>query len=430
MLIRSRPCVRTWRSMAPGSLPSNLGRVACSGFLPGKALGNKQDVEDIDFDQCELGLTMELDGTVPAPPEALYHRKRTRVKTNVPAMRRLARFRCRNQHAHTQLLGSVRKNGRWHRRTDLAKHYPTALQVELAEGWAEHWGLEPGTDPRPSATGALCRTTAEGHEGGGGATIVTPPARNQAAPDQGLLLDGAGRWWIGPLAREVQEEALHGVDATTAPADTAKAPSSWPDRTTPAFKEELIRRLRSRRSERYADFSNHDFELLETCVRHNSRAFFIDGCRPTRLRGFLFDVLLSDEEPVSSRAFPSAPDRRQDLRHHVEKQVDLGNLVRSASPYAAAGFTIREAGKDHGRFVIDYRKLNRKTIRHHSPIPDIFATLREMADSRRLTALDLDTGFHHLGLTARASERLAVVVPEGQYRWLTLPRATELSASC
>ena len=250
---------------------------------------------------------------------------------------------------------------------------------------------------------------------------MTPPARNQAAPDQGLLLDGAGRWWIGPLAREVQEEALHGVDATTAPADTLKAPSSWPDRTTPAFKEELIRRLRSRRSERYADFSNHDFELLETCVRHNSQAFFIDGCRPTRLRGFLFDVLLSDEEPVSSRAFPSAPDRRQDLKHHVEKQVDLGNLVRSASPYAAAGFTIREAGKEHGRFVIDYRKLNRKTIRHHNPIPDIFATLREMADSRRLTALDLDTGFHPLGLTARASEKLAVVVPEGQCRWLTLP---------
>ena len=120
-----------------------------------KALGNRQDVEDIDFDQCELGLTMELDETIPPPPEAVYHRKRTRIKTNVPAMRRLARFRCRNQHAHTQLLGSVRKNGRWHRRTDLAKHYPTALQVELAEGWAEHWGLEPGTDPRPSATGAL-----------------------------------------------------------------------------------------------------------------------------------------------------------------------------------------------------------------------------------------------------------------------------------
>ena len=124
---------------------------------------------------------------------------------------------------------------------------------------------------------------------------------------------------------------------------------------------------------------------------------------------------------MSSRAFPSAPDRRQDLKHHVEKQVELGNLVRSASPYAAAGDTIREAGKEHGRLVIDYRRLNRRTIRHHNPIPDIFATLRDMADSRRLTALDLDTGFHHLGLTARASERLAVVVPEGQYRWLTLP---------
>ena len=240
---------------------------------------------------------------------AVYHRKRTRIKTNVPAMRRLARFRFRNQHAHTQLLGSVRKNGKWRRRTDLAKHYPTALQVELAEGWAEHWGLEPGLDPRPSATGVLCQAKSEVNSGGETAGPIQP-ARDLSVSDQGLLLDGAGRWWIGPLVREIQEEALHGVDATAALENSAGTPSSWPDRSAPAFKEELIRRLRSRRGERYADFNDHDFALLETWTRHNSQAFFIDGCRPTRLRGFLF-VLLTDDEPVSSRPFPSAPDRRQ-----------------------------------------------------------------------------------------------------------------------
>ena len=150
-------------------------------------------------------------------------------------------------------------------------------------------------------------------------------------------------------------------------------------------------------------------------------AFFIEGAQPTRLKGFRFDVLLSDDAPVASKPFLSAPDRRASVAHHIKKHLAAGNIVRAGSPYAAAGFAIKEKGKEFGRFVVDYRRLNDKTIRSHAPIPDIWSILQGMAGSNFLTALDLNAGFHHLLLTLAAQEKLAFVVPEGQFRWLTLP---------
>jgi hypothetical protein len=189
----------------------------------------------------------------------------------------------------------------------------------------------------------------------------------------------------------------------------------------PAYKAELVRRLRGLRKTRYEFLGDADFSMVETFVEENSEAFFVDGARPSRLRGFRFDILLSDDEPVTSKAFGAAPDRRAEVSHHVEKQLELGNIVRGSSQYSSSGFTVKEAGKPHGRFVIDYRKLNRKTLRSHEPIPDIWDMLRTLADGERLTALDLNQGFHQLGLTERAQDKLAFVVPDGQFQWNTLP---------
>ena len=81
----------------------------------------------------------------------------------------------------------------------------------------------------------------------------------------------------------------------------------------------------------------------------------------------------------------------------------------------------KEKGKEHGRMVVDYRALNRRTERGHFPMPNIWELLRSMSGGRWISAFDLNLGFHHMAVTERAAELLSFTVPQGQYLWNTLP---------
>ena len=104
----------------------------------------------------------------------------------------------------------------------------------------------------------------------------------------------------------------------------------------------------------------------------------------------------AERQPLAARPFRQGPDLVEHVAYHVKNHTKLENIGAALGPWASAGFVVRERGKPHGRFVVDYRAVNRVTVRGHHPMPDIWAMLQQMSGGHYLSAMDLNMGFHHM----------------------------------
>ena len=126
----------------------------------------------------------------------------------------------------------------------------------------------------------------------------------------------------------------------------------------------------------------------------------------------------------------SAPTHRPQFRLNpielaeVDTQVkDLlakGLIRPSTSPYGAPIlFVAKKTGEL--RMCIDYRALNRITVKNRYPLPRIDDTLDRLAGAKYFTALDLASGYHQLLIKPEDIPKTAFTTPLGHFEWLVLP---------
>ena len=114
-------------------------------------------------------------------------------------------------------------------------------------------------------------------------------------------------------------------------------------------------------------------------VRHFPDVFPNDlpGLPPDRDVEFTID-LLSGTDPISLTPYKMAPAELRELKTQLQELVDKGFIQPSVSPWGAPVLFVRK--KDGTlRLCIDYRQLNRVTIKNRYPLPhidDLFDQLR------------------------------------------------------
>lgn len=85
-------------------------------------------------------------------------------------------------------------------------------------------------------------------------------------------------------------------------------------------------------------------------------------------------------------------------------------VSETTSPYASPVLLVKQAGKN--RLCVDYRRLNKQTIRQHYPLPDMMEQLESLAESRLFAQLDLASGYLQIPLTKEASEKTAFITAD------------------
>lgn len=71
--------------------------------------------------------------------------------------------------------------------------------------------------------------------------------------------------------------------------------------------------------------------------------------------------------------------------------------------------------------VIDYRKLNSKTISDRYPIPDVSTVLANLGANKFFTTLDLASGFHQIPMSEKDIEKTAFSINNGKYEFMRMP---------
>ena len=74
-----------------------------------------------------------------------------------------------------------------------------------------------------------------------------------------------------------------------------------------------------------------------------------------------------------------------------------------------------------GRFICDFRPLNRATVKRPTPIGDVQSKVRALARKYYKSALDALSGFNQMSATERAKRLLQVITSLGIRQFEVLP---------
>lgn len=73
------------------------------------------------------------------------------------------------------------------------------------------------------------------------------------------------------------------------------------------------------------------------------------------------------------------------------------------------------------RMCIDYRALNKLTVRYNYPLPLIEDCLEYMEGNTIFSVLDLRSDFHQVKVASDSVKYTSFVTPNGQYEYVRMP---------
>ncbi|GKB16243.1 putative reverse transcriptase domain-containing protein [Tanacetum coccineum] len=120
----------------------------------------------------------------------------------------------------------------------------------------------------------------------------------------------------------------------------------------------------------------------------------LPGLLPARQVEFQID-LVPGAAPVARAPYRLAPAEMQELSTQLQELSDKGFIRPSSSPWGAPVLFVKK--KDGSfRMCIDYRELNKLTVKNRYPLPRIDDLFDQLQGSRVYTKIDMRSGYHQL----------------------------------
>ncbi|GJT71071.1 hypothetical protein Tco_1030357 [Tanacetum coccineum] len=105
--------------------------------------------------------------------------------------------------------------------------------------------------------------------------------------------------------------------------------------------------------------------------------------------------LISGEAPVARAPYRLAPLEMQELSNQLQELADRDFIRPSTSPWGAPVLFVKK--KDGSfRMCIDYRELNKLTVKNRYPLPKIDDLFDKLQGSSVYSKIDLRLGYHQL----------------------------------
>ena len=136
-------------------------------------------------------------------------------------------------------------------------------------------------------------------------------------------------------------------------------------------------------------------------------------------------IITTDESPVYTKSYRYPHHFKNDVHEQMQVMLNNGIVQHSKSPYSSPIWVVPKkpdaSGKRKIRVVIDYRKLNEKTINDKYPIPQIEDILDSLGKSIYFTTLDLKSGFHQIEMDPKHKQKTAFSTDKGHYEFTRMP---------
>ncbi|GJY01124.1 putative reverse transcriptase domain-containing protein [Tanacetum coccineum] len=145
----------------------------------------------------------------------------------------------------------------------------------------------------------------------------------------------------------------------------------------------------------------------------------LPGIPPVRQVEFQID-LIPGAAPIARTPYRLAPSEMQELSNQLQELTDRGFIRPSTSPWGAPVLFVKK--KDGSfRMCIDYRELNKLTIKNRYPLPRIDDLFDQLQGSSVYSKIDLRSGYHQLRVRERDIPKTAFRTRYGHYEFQVMP---------
>lgn len=140
---------------------------------------------------------------------------------------------------------------------------------------------------------------------------------------------------------------------------------------------------------------------------------------PDREIEFTID-LAPGTAPISKAPYRMAPVEMKELATQLQELLDKGVIRPSVSPWGAPVLFVKK--KDGSmRLCIDYRELNKMTIKNKYHLPRIDDLFDQLKGAAYFSKIDLRSGYHQLKIKPEDVSKTAFRTRYGHYEFLVMP---------
>ncbi|GJS26103.1 reverse transcriptase domain-containing protein [Tanacetum coccineum] len=145
----------------------------------------------------------------------------------------------------------------------------------------------------------------------------------------------------------------------------------------------------------------------------------LPGLPPTRQVEFHIE-LIPGAAPVARAPYRLAPAEMKELAEQLKELSDKGFIRPSSSPWGAPILFVKK--KDGSfRMCIDYRELNKLTVKNRYPLPRIDDLFDQLQGSSIYSKIDLRSGYHQLRVREEDIPKTAFRTRYGHYEFRVMP---------
>ncbi|GKB90511.1 putative nucleotidyltransferase, ribonuclease H [Tanacetum coccineum] len=145
----------------------------------------------------------------------------------------------------------------------------------------------------------------------------------------------------------------------------------------------------------------------------------LSGIPPERQVEFRID-LIPGATPIAKTPYRLAPSEMKELMSQLQELLDKGFIRPSSSPWGAPILFVKK--KDGSmRMCIDYRELNKVTVKNVYPLPRIDDLFYQLQGARWFSKIDLRSGYHQLKVQEEDIPKTAFRTRYGHYEFMISP---------
>jgi hypothetical protein len=127
-----------------------------------------------------------------------------------------------------------------------------------------------------------------------------------------------------------------------------------------------------------------------------------------------------DATPVNRPIYRLSPSELDELRRTLDDLLAKGFIRPSSSPWGAP--VLFAPKKDGGlRFCIDYRGLNKQTLKNAYPLPRADDLIDQLNGATIFSKIDLRSGYWQIPIESESIAKTAFRTRYGHFEWLVLP---------
>lgn len=174
--------------------------------------------------------------------------------------------------------------------------------------------------------------------------------------------------------------------------------------------------------------------LISLCKEY-SDIFYLENETLTFTNKIKHKINTTDEIPVHSKTYRYPYVHREEVQQQIQKMLDQGIIRPSSSAWSAPIWIVPKkadaSGKIKWRLVVDFRKLNEKTIEDRYPIPNITDILDKLGRCQYFTTLDLASGFYQVEMDESDIHKTGFSVADGNghFEFTRMPMGLKNSPS-